>query len=216
MGWFSHKALTVGLSATILAGSLVGVGNVFAEASKKADFDLVVSKGGAACLPYAHGEVKIHSIGPVEVMDVDVDHMLPKSDFDLFVLQLPTAPFGDSWYQADLPTDDDGHGHVRVVGKFSDQTFLVASGVGPAPTTFQSHPVDDEGNSIASADTNGQSGPVQMYHLGIWFDSPVDAENAGCADAVTPFNGTHDAGIQVLNSSNFPTDKGPLSLVSGS
>ena len=59
-------------------------------------------------------------------------------------------------------------------------------------------------------------GPVQTYHLGLWFDSPVDAENAGCADAVTPFNGTHDAGIQVLNSSNFPSLKGPLALISGS
>jgi hypothetical protein len=105
---------------------------------------------------------------------------------------------------------------VRVIGKFSDETFAVAPGVGPAPTTFQSHPVDDEGNSIASANTNAQFGPVQMYHLGIWFDSPVEAENAGCADAVTPFNGTHDAGIQVLNTSNFPNDKGPLSLISGS
>jgi len=46
------------------------------------NFDLVVSKGGAACLPSASGEVRIRSIGPVEVMDVSLDHMLPKSDFD--------------------------------------------------------------------------------------------------------------------------------------
>jgi hypothetical protein len=215
MGWFTRRALALGFSTTLLASSLVGAGTVLA-ASKTADFDLVVSKGGAACLPNASGEVHIRSIGPVEIMDVNVDHLLPKSDFDLFVLQLPTAPFGVSWYQADIPTNEDGHGHVRVIGKFSDQTFAVAPGVGPAPKTFDSHPVDDEGNSIASADTNAQFGPVQMYHTGVWFDSPVDAENAGCADAVTPFNGTHDAGIQVLNSSNFPNDKGPLSLVSGS
>jgi hypothetical protein len=52
-----------------------------------------------------------------------------------------------------------------------------------------------------------------MYHLGVWFDSPVDAENAGCADAVTPFNGAHDAGIQVLNTSNFEDAIGPLSRI---
>jgi hypothetical protein len=46
----------------------------------------------------------------------------------------------------------------------------------------------------------------------VWFDSPVDAEKRwpGCPDAVTPFNGAHDAGIQVLNTSNFADDNGPL------
>jgi hypothetical protein len=145
-------------------------------------------------------------------MTVDVDGLPPKSDFDLFVLQLPTAPFGVSWYQADIHTNKDGHGHVRVIGKFSIETFAVAPGVGSAPVTFPSHPVGDEGNSISSASSNAQFGPIQMYHLGVWFDSPVEAENAGCADAVTPFNGGHDAGIQVLNTSNFPAD-GPLSQI---
>jgi hypothetical protein len=27
---------------------------------------------------------------------------------------------------------------------------------------------------------------------------------------VTPFNGEHDAGIQVLNTANFPEEAGPL------
>jgi hypothetical protein len=213
MNWLKRRTVAIGFGGMLIASSLIGGGTVLA-ASRTADFDLVVSKGGAACLPNASGEVHIRSIGPVEIMDVSVNHMLPKSDFDLFVLQLPTAPFGVSWYQADVPTNEDGHGHVRVIGKFSNETFAVAPGVGPAPTTFASHPVGDEGNSIASAATNAQFGPVQMYHLGVWFDSPVDAENAGCSDAVTPFNGTHDAGIQLLNSSNFPNNQGPLSLIS--
>ena len=34
--------------------------------------------------------------------------------------------------------------------------------------------------------------------------------NAGCAGTVTPFNGEHDAGIQVLNTSEFPDLQGPL------
>lgn len=118
-----------------------------------------------------------------------------------------------SWYQADIPTNEDGHGHVRVIGKFSIETFAVAPGVGSAPVTFTSHPVGDERNSIVSASINAQFGPIQMYHLGVWFDSPIDAENAGCADAVTPFNGTHDAGIQVLNTWNFADDNGPLSQI---
>ena len=214
MGWFTRRALALGLGSTLLVGALLGTGTALA-ASKSTKFDLVVSKGGSQCLPEASGDVRIRSIGPVEVMDVSIDHVLPKSDFDLFVLQKPTAPFGIGWYQADIPTDEYGRGHVRVIGKFSDQTFAVSPGTVPAPTTFAAHPVDDEGTSIPSAASGAQFGPVQMYHLGVWFDSPVDAENAGCSDAVTPFNGTHDAGIQLLNTSNFPDLAGPLSRISG-
>jgi hypothetical protein len=212
MGWFSNHPLALGVSATLLTGSLLGAGTALV-ATKSTDFDLVVSKGGATCLPHANGEVRVSSFGPVEIMTVDVNGLPPKSDFDLFVLQLPTAPFGVSWYQADIPTDNDGHGHVRVIGKFSNETFAVAPGSGPAPVTFTSNPVGDEGNSFSSASSNPPFGPIQMYHLGVWFDSPVDAENAGCPDAVTPFNGGHDAGIQVLNTSNFADDNGPLSQI---
>jgi len=34
--------------------------------------------------------------------------------------------------------------------------------------------------------------------------------SAGCPATVTPFNGQHNAGIQVLNTSNFADDHGPL------
>jgi hypothetical protein len=44
----------------------------------------------------------------------------------------------------------------------------------------------------------------------LWFNSPKDAAKAGCASTQTPFNGEHDAGIQVLNTANFPADFGPL------
>jgi hypothetical protein len=56
------------------------------------------------------------------------------------------------------------------------------------------------------------AGPVatQLSHLGIWFADPTDAFNAGCANTVTPFDGDHNAGIQVLNTSNFAADNGPL------
>jgi hypothetical protein len=85
MGWFTRRAVALGLSGTLLASSLIGAGTVLA-ASKTADFDLVVSKGGAVCVPNASGEVHIRSIGPVEVMDLTVDHLLPKTNYDFFVL----------------------------------------------------------------------------------------------------------------------------------
>ncbi len=52
--------------------------------------------------------------------------------------------------------------------------------------------------------------PIQMYHLGLWFDSFQAASAAGCPATMTPFNGQHNAGIQVLNTSNFADDHGPL------
>jgi hypothetical protein len=47
----------------------------------------------------------------------------------------------------------------------------------------------------------------------------LDPFNLGCepgatAPIVTPFNGNQHAGIQVLNTAQFPVDAGPLSHVS--
>jgi len=39
----------------------------------------------------------------------------------------------------------------------------------------------------------------------MWFNSPKDAATAGCGGTITPFNGEHDAGLQALNTRNFPT-----------
>ena len=44
----------------------------------------------------------------------------------------------------------------------------------------------------------------------ILFNSPTDAGNAECPSTVTPFNGEHNVGVQVLNTSNFPDLQGPL------
>ena len=125
------------------------------------------------------------------------------TDFDFFVIQVPNAPFGLSWYQGDLKSDADGDAVQHFRGRFSIETFIVAPGVAPAPLVFNDQPFPD-------AAMNPATGPVQTYHLGLWFNSPIDAKKAGCADTVTPFNGEHNAGIQVLNTSNFPDDHGPL------
>ena len=89
---------------------------------------------------------------------------------------------------------------VRVSrGGSSIGAFIVAPGVAPAPKVFPDN-----------ATTNPQTAPVQLYHLGIWFNSPASAAKAGCPNTKTPFNGTHNAGVQVLNTSNFPNLAGPL------
>ena len=43
------------------------------------------------CLPNAHGDVTVVSLGPVEQMDVDVEGLPPNTEFDFFVLQIPNA-----------------------------------------------------------------------------------------------------------------------------
>ena len=165
-------------------------------------FDMVVSKGAETCLPNASGTVRITPVGRVEIMDVTVEGLPPNTGFDLFVIQVPKAPFGVSWYQGDIHTDKNGRGHQHFIGRFSVETFAVAPGPAPAPVVFN--------GPFPDASANPPFNPIQMYHLGLWFDSPQDAQAAGCPATVTPFNGEHNAGLQVLNTSNFPDDHGPL------
>jgi hypothetical protein len=165
-------------------------------------FDLVSS---AAFLPHAHGRVSIESVGPVEIMNVTVWGLPANTDFDFFVIQKPTAPFGLSWYQGDIETNRFGVGFQRFVGRFSIETFIVAPGVQGvlAPTPHTALPFPD-------ANKNPITPPVHTFHLGLWFNSPQDAKKAGGPDTVTPFNGEHNAGVQVLNTSNFRDLEGPL------
>jgi hypothetical protein len=173
-----------------------------ASGSKVFEFPMVVSAGAKTCIPNASGRVTIHSVGAVEIMHVAVTGLPPKTDFDFFVIQVPKAPFGMSWYQGDIETDHHGNGHATFIGRFSIETFMVAPGSAPAPVVFN--------GPFPDASLNPPTNPIQMYHLGMWFNSPADAQKAGCPGTVTPFNGEHDAGIQALNTSNFPDAAGPL------
>ncbi len=157
------------------------------------------------CVPYAVGEVFVKSQGPVETMDVSLKGLPPNIEFDLFITQLPNPPFGLSWYQGDITTDAYGNGHAQFIGRFNEETFIVATGAGPAPQ------VHLEPNPDAAA--NPVTQPVHTYHVGLWFNSAADAGAAGCPDFPTPFNGEHNAGVQVLTTRSFPDLAGPLSHI---
>ncbi len=116
---------------------------------------------------------------------------------------MPNAPFGISWYQGDLESNNAGHANGTFIGRFSIETFAVAPNVAPAPRVFNNPPFPD-------AAQNPPFNPVQMYHLGLWFNVPKDAAAAGCPGATTPFNGEHNAGVQALSTRNFPDQAGPL------
>lgn len=176
-----------------------------ALAQKNITFSMVRSSTAvtAGCLLNAKGSVTIHSLGPVETMHVVVTGLPSNTDFDFFVIQVPNKPFGMAWYQGDIQTDQLGTGVGNFVGRFSIETFIVAPGTAPAPNTFPNPPFPD-------ATSNPATNPIQMYHLGLWFNRPSDAAAAGCPNTETPFNGTHTAGVQALSTRNFPQLNGPL------
>ena len=95
------------------------------------------------------------------------------------------------------------HGVTTVVTKLLN---IVAPDSAPAPVVHSAMPFPDANRNPATA-------PVHTFHLGLWFNSPADAARAGCGNGVTPFNGEQHAGIQVLNTANFPDAAGPLSKV---
>lgn len=157
-------------------------------------FALKPSAGITACLKHASGRVTVTPGSLNDTMKVTVRGLPHRSGFDLFVIQLPTKPFGVAWYQTDIQTNRFGTGTATVKGIFDRETFSVSVG---GTTTFP---------------------PTHQFHLGLWFNNPRTPFRLGCEPGattpiVTPFNGEQHAGIQVLNTAQFPAARGPLSHV---
>jgi hypothetical protein len=191
------------IGTAVAAALLLTTGAAFAKGPQPTLIEMTVSKGAAHCLPLAKANVSVVSDGSAEDMYIYASGLPANTDFDFFVIQVPNAPFGLAWYQGDVETDAHGNAFQHFRGRFSIETFVVAVGAAPAPDTFPESPFPD-------ATVNPVTNPVQMYHLGMWFNSPKDAEKAGCPALETPFNGEHDAGIQVLNTASYPELQGPL------
>jgi hypothetical protein len=155
------------------------------------------------CLKGAKANVDVRTTPTdQQIMDVTVNHAPKNTEFELFVTQQPNSPFGVSWYQSDFETNNQGQGEVRARGIFSEELFAFAPGVVKAPQ------VDNK-----DAEKNPAFDPVHTFHLGLWFGSPQEAEDAGCPDTVTAFDGDHEAGIQAFSTRNFPNLKGPLGKI---
>src|SRR6516164_6034450 len=192
----------------LIGASVAALASVQASAQSTTttiEFPMTVSTGAKACLPNASGTVVDHSFGDTENLEVVVHDLPPSTDFDFFIIQVPNAPFGAAWYMGDISTDATGTGVGNFVGRFSSETFIISLGAVPAPNEFPDPPA-----VVPEATAGVQTNPVQMYHLGLWFDSAADAAKAGCPTTATPFNGEHNAGIQVLNTATYPDLQGPL------
>lgn len=206
MRFTKAKAATViGVAALAVSGVTTAQAVSNTTSQHRINFSLQRSAASIAahCLVGAGAKVTVVNKGPVEVMTIDASHLPANTDFDVFITQVPNAPFGLSWYQGDLESDAQGNAHGQFIGRFSIETFAVAPGVVPAPVVHDSGPIVD-------ASTNPAFAPVHTYHVGVWFNSGVDAGNAGCANVVTPFNGDHTAGPQALSTRQFADTSGPL------
>ena len=196
---FSRRMLAVTTATGVVAAAgvtamAVAIAAPAAGASNKFSFSLKRSAGISSCLPHARGRVTITPGSLNDKMRITLHGMPPRTSFDLFVIQQPTKPFGVSWYQTDVNVGRHGSGSATVRGVFDSETFSVSPG---GSTTFA---------------------PTHQYHLGLWFNNPKVPFRLGCekgmsTPVVTPFNGRQHAGIQVLNTAQFPVNKGPLSRV---
>jgi hypothetical protein len=193
------KTLFATAIATVLSFAVLAP-TASAAVGDSTTFNLKVSAGAASCVASnASGRVTISDLGPVQNMHVELFHLPPNTEFAAFILQVPNKPFGLAWYQGDITTNTDGKGVGDFTGIFGKETFILAPGVASAPSVFPDN-----------ATSNPATAPVQLYHMGIWFADPTAAGQVGCPNTPTPFDGDHQAGIQVLNTSNFADGRGPL------
>jgi hypothetical protein len=193
-GTLPTRAAALAVAVVAALGVTTAAGSTTPRVTSSFSFRLVPAAGITACLPKASGHVTITTGSLNDTMKVTVTGMPAKAGFDLFVIQQPTAPFGVSWYQTDVQANAYGNGSATVKGVFDVETFSVSPG---GTTTFS---------------------PTHQYQLGLWFNNPSVPFKLGCepgatSPVITPFNGEQHAGIQVLNTSNFPTAAGPLSHV---
>jgi len=193
------KSTLLAVALAVVAGLTGITPRANAAAGDSITFNLRVSAGASTCLATAFGRVTISDLGPVQNMHVEVFNLAPTTEFAAFLLQVPKNPFGLTWYQGDILTNVEGKGVGDFTGIFSKETFIQAPGIAPAPAVFPDN-----------ATVNPATRPIQIYHMGIWFADQADAVKANCPAGNTNFDGDHQAGIQVLNTSNFPDGHGPL------
>lgn len=175
------KSTLLALTMTAITGFAGLAPCAQAAAGDNTTFTMVRAAGATCLSSRARGRVTLSDLGPVQTMHVEVTGLTPHNDFTLFVTQHSARPFGLSWYQGEISTDNDGNGVGDFTGIFSGETFI-----------------------------RTDTASVQMSHVAMWFADPNDAANAGCAGISTPFDGDGVAGILVLSTENFPDAKGPL------
>ena len=181
--------------AVAVIGAALGVSNLSAAAHQgtndsRGDHDSAdevafrlapSSPAIATCFPKLKARVEVDLETDPKGRDdfeIDASGLPPKTDFTVFLLEIPGAPFGAAEYIGDFTTDSHGRGHNTF-------KLIVAE-------------------AFASTLVNGARVRADLNHVGFWFADP--AGDDGCfgagKGAVTPFDGDNEAGVQVMNSAN--------------
>jgi len=180
-------ALVVG--STVATGALpVGAHDGNGDEQKhnttqKIEFHLAPSTPAiAACLPKLKAEVEVELETDRDGRDefaISASGLPPRTDFTVFLLEVPGSPFGAAEYIGDFTTNASGRGE-------NEFQLIVAE-------------------AFSSTLVNGARVRAELNHVGFWFADPAgDDVCFGQGNGpVTPFGCANQAGVQVMNSANF-------------
>jgi hypothetical protein len=151
-------ALATGAVATVLG--LGALGMHANAANDSITFNMVRSQAAvnANCPRQAKATVRVVTHGVNETMTLRARGLPRDTAFDLFIIQVPNAPFGVSWYQGDLQSGRKGQAAVTVIGRFNIETFAVAPGVAKAPVVHDGRDASENPAFNRSTPTTWGSG----------------------------------------------------------
>lgn len=177
----SKKAIAAACTIFGLGTALASVPAGATDTSHTVETWLTPSSPAIAnCLPQAKARVRV-KLATAEkgkdAFDIAVAGLPANTEFTVFLLETPGAPFGASEYIGDFATNEDGKGrnHFELIVE----------------------------EAFASTIVNGQRVRADMNHIGFWFADPADDD--ACVPGggpVTPFDGDNEAGVQAMNSAS--------------
>jgi hypothetical protein len=173
------RATLVGAAAGLLLGCLGAPAAPMA--AETVELALTPSSQQLAdCMPDASLKVKLKLTTDKRGFDsfsIKGRQLPPNTDFTVFLLEQPGAPFGAAEYIGDFTTNAQGNGQ---------NTFNLIVG-----------------EAFSSTLANGGRVRVDLNRIGVWFADPLgDDFCLGQGSPVTPFDGDNEAGVQVFNSAN--------------
>jgi hypothetical protein len=129
-----------------------------------------------ACFPHARARVDVHlttdAVGK-DAFTITARGLKARTDFTVFLIEKPGAPFGAAEYIGDFTTNRHG---------WATNTYRL---------------IVEE----AFAFDNETHARTDLNSVGVWFADPRDDDHClGAASPVTGFDGDASAGVQMLNS----------------
>src|SRR4051812_25922242 len=95
------------------------------------------------CAASVSGSARVQTVGFAENLRVTVKGLVAGTALDIFVIQVPIAPFGLAWYLGDLPVGSNNMVTKVFTSRLNIETFAVAVGTAPAPQTHKKPPFPD-------------------------------------------------------------------------